>query len=384
MQKPKHIQWNYGPLTSTLYDLTEINSWGEDMSFLELVVSPKKQEAHQIPEQTPVKQLVSFKWKKYGQWYFYVLGALYPLYIICYVHCPLKLHNTIFQQKPLQKAYVTHRDTVWLVRELVTILGTVVIPLLEILGVFSAGASCHLGQTVLCGLFHVTVITYACMVLVNTKTWLSNTNGEMVPMPVALVPGWCRTEDPANLGQFYHYPMALFNTFQLFLTIMDGPANYEVNLPFTFGIIYFVFAVIATLLMLNLFITMKDDTHGQVVHERDKLWKAQRRLLRFLCSCSGICRCQYGLGHHWFLQDKNHHDQNPLWVLHYVEAFKGSDKEHEQEQLSEKQPSDSVTESGTLARASLTLPTPPCAGPHLTAIAVTRAGRSYVTTPWDM
>lgn len=33
-QKPKHIQWNCGPLTSALYDLTEINCWGEDVSFL--------------------------------------------------------------------------------------------------------------------------------------------------------------------------------------------------------------------------------------------------------------------------------------------------------------------------------------------------------------
>lgn len=74
-QKPKHIQWNYGPLTSALYDLTEINCWGEDVSFPELTVSPKKQEAHQILEQTPGKQLVSFKWKTCGQWYFCVLGA---------------------------------------------------------------------------------------------------------------------------------------------------------------------------------------------------------------------------------------------------------------------------------------------------------------------
>lgn len=54
------------------------------------MVSPKKQVTHQILERTPVKQLASFKWKKYGQWLFYVLGALYLLYMICYVYCPLK------------------------------------------------------------------------------------------------------------------------------------------------------------------------------------------------------------------------------------------------------------------------------------------------------
>ncbi|XP_053073940.1 transient receptor potential cation channel subfamily V member 5 isoform X1 [Acinonyx jubatus] len=429
MQKRKHIQWTYGPLTSTLYDLTEIDSWGEDMSFLELVISSKKREARQILDQTPVKELVSLKWKRYGQRYFHILGALYMLYMICFTACciyrPLKFRlgnrtdprdNTVLQQKLLQEAYVTQQDKIRLVGELVTIMGAVIILLLEIPDIFRVGASRYFGQTILGGPFHVIIITYACMVLVTMVMRLSNMNGEMVPMSIALVLGWCsvmyfargfqmlgpftimiqkmifgdlmrfcwlmavvilgfasafyvifQTEDPSNLGQFYDYPMALFSTFELFLTVIDGPANYEVNLPFMFGIVYFAFTIIATLLMLNLFIAMMGDTHWRVAHERDELWRAQvvattvmleRKLPRFLWPRSGICGCQYGLGDRWFLRVENHHDQNPLRVLRYVEAFKGSDKEDGQEQLSEKQPSVSVIESGTPARASLAPPTP--------------------------
>nr|XP_055191251.1 transient receptor potential cation channel subfamily V member 5 [Nyctereutes procyonoides] len=454
MQKRKHIQWTYGPLTSTLYDLTEIDSWGEDVSFLELVVSSKKREARQILEQTPVKQLVSFKWRKYGQRYFYILGALYTLYMICFTTCciyrPLKFRmgnrtdprdNTVLQQKLLQEAYVTQQDKIRLVGELVTITGAVIILLLEIPDIFRVGASRYFGQTILGGPFHVIIIIYACMVLVTMVMRLSNMNGEMVPMSIALVLGWCsvmyfargfqmlgpfsimiqkmifgdlmrfcwlmavvilgfasafyvifQTEDPANLGQFYDYPMALFSTFELFLTVIDGPANYEVNLPFMFGIVYFAFTIIATLLMLNLFIAMMGDTHWRVAHERDELWRAQvvattvmleRKLPRCLWPRSGICGCQYGLGDRWFLRVENHHDQNPLRVLRYVEAFKGSDKEDGQEQLSDKQPSVSVTESGTLARASLAPPTPSLS--RTTSHSSShRAGRSFVATPWDM
>ncbi|XP_047550839.1 transient receptor potential cation channel subfamily V member 5 isoform X3 [Lutra lutra] len=317
MQKRKHIQWTYGPLTSTLYDLTEIDSWGEDVSFLELVVSSKKREARQILEQTPVKQLVSFKWKKYGRRYFYTLGALYTLYMICFTTCciyrPLKFRmgnrtdprdNTVLQQKLLQEAYVTQQDKIRLVGELVTIMGAVIILLLEIPDIFRVGASRYFGQTILGGPFHVIIIIYACMVLVTMVMRLFNMNGEMVPMSIALVLGWCSV-------------MYFARGFQ-----MLGPFSIMIQ------------KVVATTVML------------------------ERKLPRFLWPRSGICGYQYGLGDRWFLRVENHHDQNPLRVLRYVEAFKGSDKEDGQEQLTEKQPSVSATESGTLARASLAPPTP--------------------------
>lgn len=427
MQKRKHIQWTCGPLTSTLYDLTEIDSWGEKVSFLELVVSSKKREAREILEQTPVKQLVSLKWKRYGRPYFCLLGALYLFYMVCFTICcvyrPLKFRNgnntvsrdiTILEQKPLQEAYVTEQDKIRLVGELVTIIGALIMLFLEIPDIFRVGASRYFGQTVLGGPFHVIIITSASLVLVTMVMRLTNTNGEVVPMSFALVLGWCsvmyfargfqmlgpfsimiqkmifgdllrfcwlmavvilgfasafyiifQTEDPSQLGEFHDFPTALFSTFELFLTIIDGPANYNVDLPFMYSITYAAFAIIATLLMLNLFIAMMGDTHWRVAQERDELWRAQvvattvmleRKMPRFLWPRSGICGCKYGLGDRWFLRIESRHDQNPLRVLRCVEAFKSSDKEDEQQHLSEKRPS--VFESGTIARASMTLPTP--------------------------
>ncbi|XP_005083139.1 transient receptor potential cation channel subfamily V member 5 [Mesocricetus auratus] len=428
MQKRKHIQWSCGPLTSSLYDITEIDSWGEELSFLELVVSSKKKEARQILEQTPVRELVSLKWRKYGRPYFYLLGALYILYMVCFTVCcvyrPLKARdtnrthsrdNTVMEQKTLQEAYVTYQDNVRLVGELVTVMGAVVILFLEIPDIFRVGASRYFGQTVLGGPFHVITISYASLVLVTMVMRLTSVNGEAVPISLALVLGWCsvmyfargfqmlgpftimiqkmifgdllrfcwlmamvilgfasafciifQTEDPENLGEFSDYPTALFSTFELFLTIIDGPANYRVDLPFMYDLTYAAFAIIATLLMLNLFIAMMGDTHWRVAQERDELWRAQvvattvmleRKMPRFLWPRSGICGCEYGLGDHWFLRVEHHHDQNPYRVLRYVEAFKSSDKEEVQEQLSEKQPSG--TETRTLHRGSVVSQTPP-------------------------
>ncbi|XP_003475348.2 transient receptor potential cation channel subfamily V member 5 isoform X2 [Cavia porcellus] len=422
MQKRKRIQWSCGPLTSTLYDLTEIDSWGEELSFLELVVSSKKREARQILEQTPVKELVNLKWRKYGRPYFCILGTLYILYMICFTMCcvyrPLKFRadnrthsrdNTILQQKLLQEAYVTYQDYIRLSGELVSVTGAVIILLVEIPDILRVGASRYFGQTVLGGPFHVIIISYASLVLVTMAMRLTNVQGEVVPLSFALVLGWCsvmyfarglqmlgpftimiqkmifgdlmrfcwlmatvilgfasaffiifQTEDPSSLGEFSNYPTALFSTFELFLTIIDGPANYSVDLPFMYSITYATFAIIATLLMLNLFIAMMGDTHWRVAQERDELWRAQvvattvlleRKMPRFLWPRSGICGCDYGLGDRWFLRVETHHDQNPLRVLRYVEAFKNSEKEEEQEQLSEKQLSANGSEA--LRRPSL-------------------------------
>uniref|UniRef100_A0A8C6XGK4 Ion transport domain-containing protein n=1 Tax=Naja naja TaxID=35670 RepID=A0A8C6XGK4_NAJNA len=377
LQKRKQIMWSLGPITTILYDLTEIDSWGEDQSFLELVVSTKKREARRILDITPVKELVNLKWNTYGRPYFYFLALFYVLYMICFTMCcvyrPLKNRsdnqtderdNTIIVQKTLEESYLTYEDQLRLVGELITVIGAMAILLLEIPDILRVGATKYFGQTILGGPFHVIIITYACVILITMVMRLTSTEGEVAPMSFALVLGWCnvmyfargfqmlgpftimiqkmifgdlirfcglmavvifgfasafyiifQTENPSNLGQFYSYPMSLFSTFELFLTIIDGPANYDVDLPFMFCVVYAAFAIIAALLMLNLLIAMMGDTHWRVANERDELWRAQvvattvmleRKLPRCLWPRSGICGQEYGLGDKWFLSNTNH------------------------------------------------------------------------------
>ncbi|KAH0628530.1 hypothetical protein JD844_009843 [Phrynosoma platyrhinos] len=309
MQKRRHRLWSFGPITTIFYDLTEIDSWGEEQPFLELVVSTKRREARHILDITPVKELVSLKWNTYGRPYFYFLALFYVLYMICFTMCcvyrPLKNRpDNRTDERDITESYVTYEDQLRLVGELITVIGAMTILLLEMI----------FGDLIrFCGLMAVVILGFASAFYIIFQT-----------------------QDPNSLGQFYNYPMSLFTTFELFLTIIDGPANYDVDLPFMYSVVYFAFAIIAALLMLNLLIAMMGDTHWRVASERDELWRAQvvattvmleRKLPRCLWPRSGICGREYGLGDKWFLRVEERLDSNKHKMLRYTEAFKNQDKE---------------------------------------------------------
>ncbi|KAG9468023.1 hypothetical protein GDO78_013873 [Eleutherodactylus coqui] len=337
VQKKRQLQWTFGPISCYLYDLTEIDTWEDPQSVLDLVVSGKKKEARQILDLSPVKELVNRKWQKFGRPYFWTLAALYIVYMIIVslscVNRPLKprpdnITNprdiTLLVQKTLNESYVTSKDYLRLSGEIITVIGAFIILLLKIPDLFQIQEARFLTQAVQGGPFTLIILSYPCLVVVLLILRLTNTDGEVIPMSMLLVLGWCyvmyfargfqmlgpftimihkmifgdllrfcwlmvvvifgfatafyiifQTEDSNQLGHFYDYSMSVFSTFELFLNVINSPTNYDVDLPYMFHIVYFTFTVIANLLMLNLLIAMMGDTHWRVAQDRDELWRAQ-------------------------------------------------------------------------------------------------------------
>ena len=49
VNKRRVLQWSLGPLTSNLYDLSEIDSWADNQSVLELIVGSPQREVGPAP-----------------------------------------------------------------------------------------------------------------------------------------------------------------------------------------------------------------------------------------------------------------------------------------------------------------------------------------------
>ncbi|KAL0985135.1 hypothetical protein UPYG_G00153310 [Umbra pygmaea] len=391
------IQWHMGPLTSTLYDLEEIDSSADKFSVLELVVCSQKREARRILDVTPVKQLVSLKWNLYGKHYFRFLLLLYLLYIgtftLCCMNRPLMdapenytvsdRDKTIRVQKSLSESYVTYEDKLRLVGEIISVIGAVVILLLEIPDMLRVGAKKYFGQTALGGPFHVILISFACLVILLCGFRVSEIQREMELMAVCLVLAWSNvmffargfqmlgpyvimiqkiifgdltkfmwlsfimligfstslwmvymTQEPGSLPSYYSYPITLFSLFELSVGLIDLPVDHTIMTPPVVHVLHCTFSVVSYLLLINVLIAMMSDTQWRVAQERDELWRTQvvattlmleRRLPRCLWPRLGVCGLLYGLGDRWYLRVEDRNDPVLQKMSRFIDAFSKDD-----------------------------------------------------------
>ncbi|CAB1334472.1 unnamed protein product [Coregonus sp. 'balchen'] len=335
------VQWNLGPLSSNLYDLTEIDSWANNLSVLELIVGSQRREARRILEVTPVRQLVSLKWNLYGKHYFRLLLLLYVLYIgiftLCCVCRPLKdapenytvsdRDKTIRVQKTLKESYVTYGDNLRLGGEMISVLGALVILLLEIPDMLRVGAKHYFGQTALGGPFHVILIAYAMLVVLLCVFRVSGVQGEAVVMAFMwlsfiMLIGFSTslwmvymTQDPDSLPAYHSFPITLFSLFELSVGLIDLPVDNTIITPPIVHVLHCTFSVVvATTLML------------------------ERRLPRCLWPRLGVCGLLYGLGERWYLRVEDRKDPLVQKMRRYIQAFSKDEDQSKERKEEEKGP----------------------------------------------
>ncbi|XP_078081430.1 transient receptor potential cation channel subfamily V member 6 [Mustelus asterias] len=336
-RKERLVQQPYGPVSSTYYNLSDIDSWDDDCSVLQLVVSSTSKEALKILRLSPVKDLLHLKWNNYGMYYFRLLAFLYLVYITIFTFCcayrPLKPRtdnatsekdSMLYVPRTLEESYVTHEDHLRLVGEVISVFGAVIILLLEIHDILRYGPRKYFGKTALGGPFHVINICYGVLVLAVLALRLTSSTGESIPMSFALILAWCnlmyfargfrllgpftimiqkiifeivmpylvlmlilllaftcsthlsfQVLDPAKWERFVDFSTVLFTIYLLFFGLVNMPLNWEVIQPDMARFLYAMYTLLAFAITVFLVIHMMGELIRRVSKQHDDLWRAQ-------------------------------------------------------------------------------------------------------------
>ncbi|XP_056331788.1 LOW QUALITY PROTEIN: transient receptor potential cation channel subfamily V member 6 [Danio aesculapii] len=417
VNRRKVVQWSLGPVSSYLYDLTEIDSRVDEQSVLEIIATSHKKEARRILELTPVRQLITLKWNLYGKHYFRSLMVIYLVYIsiftVCCINRPLKdipanytkadNDHTIKVKKTFKESYQTYTDQLRLIGEIISLIGAIIILLIEIPGILAVGVKRFFGQTALGGLFHVTLISYALLVLLLCGLRVTGIQGELIPMAFSLILGWFSlvyfargfemlgpyviviqksifgditkfmwlsiifligssaalwifymTQEPLALPQYRSFPITLFSQFEVSVGQIDLPVDHTL---FTHPVVYWThvcFSLISNVLLFNLLVAMMSDTQWRVTQERDELWRTQvvattlmleRKLPQRLWPRLGVCGLMFGLGERWYLRVEDRNDIMAQKLKRYIDAFSTDVKAPKEEKPSKSDGELSITES---------------------------------------
>ncbi|XP_055510090.1 transient receptor potential cation channel subfamily V member 6-like isoform X1 [Leucoraja erinacea] len=337
MRKELDAPRTYGPLCTMYYNLSEIDSWGDDNSVLQLVISSENKEALKIFRLSPMKELILLKWNNYAIYYFRILAFLYLIYITIFTFCctyrPLKPRpdnatsekdSTIYIERTLQESYVTSEDHLRLLGEIISIFGAVAILFVEVHDILRYGPKKYFGRTALGGPFHVINICYGVMVLTVLVLRLASLPGETVPMSLALILAWCnlmyfargfrlmgpftimiqkiifeiilpflvlmlivllaftfsthlsfQVLDPEKWERFVDFSTVLFTMYLLFFGLVNMPLNWEVNQPDMARLLYAIYTLLAFAIMVFLVIHIMGELIRRIAKEREDIWRAQ-------------------------------------------------------------------------------------------------------------
>lgn len=185
----KFRDWAYGPVYSSLYDLSSLDTCGEDVSVLEILVYNSKIENRQeMMAVEPINELLRAKWQKFAAVTFY-------LSVVSYL-CTMIIFTLVAYNRPSDGmppySYVTSGDKLRLAGELVTVASGVFFFLSNIKDLFLKKCP-GLHSLFTEGSFQVLYFVYSVLVLVMAALYVAGVQAYVTVMVFALVLGWMNT-----------------------------------------------------------------------------------------------------------------------------------------------------------------------------------------------
>ncbi|KAM9316525.1 transient receptor potential cation channel subfamily V member 5-like [Gastrophryne carolinensis] len=334
IKRQKKIYWTIGSICYSIYDLTNIDTWKAQKSVLDIITSSQKPQVRKLVDVTPIKELLSQKWKTFGYKSFLVWMFSYLAYMVTFttvsLYRPLKPLNpgegdniTVMTVKKLFEAYECTEDFLRLAGELITLFGAIFIFVSEIPLLITLGPKKYIGNTSTGGPFSLLMVGYSLLIFSATILKILGREEEAIPLSLALIIGWCNSIYFARgfkmLGQFSimiqkiiftdllcwfclvfiiiigfsaaffviyqtlalenspymdSFAKAIYNAIEMMMGVSDLQIPTNTSFPLVY-VVYSAYMMFVYILLLNILIAMMDNTYWRIAHEREELWKIQ-------------------------------------------------------------------------------------------------------------
>ncbi|KAJ6656597.1 hypothetical protein lerEdw1_003484 [Lerista edwardsae] len=182
----KFKDWAYGPVYSSLYDLSSLDTCGEEVSVLEILVyNSRIENRHEMLAVEPINELLRDKWRKFGAVSFYIS-------VVSYL-CAMVIFTLVAYYRPLQgippHPYTTTTDYLRLAGEMVTLFTGVLFFFTNIKDLFMKKCP-GVNSFFIDGSFQLLYFIYSVLVLVAAALYLAGIEAYLAVMVFALVLGW--------------------------------------------------------------------------------------------------------------------------------------------------------------------------------------------------
>ncbi|MBN3316725.1 TRPV4 protein, partial [Atractosteus spatula] len=333
----KFKDWAYGPVYSSLYDLSSLDTCGEEVSVLEILVyNSRIENRHEMLAVEPINELLRDKWQKFGAVTFYISVVSYLVAMVIF--------TLVAYYRPSEGTppypYSTSSDYLRMAGEIVTVFTGVFFFLTNIKDLFLKKCP-GVNSLFIDGSFQLLYFIYSVLVLVTAALYLSGIKAYVSVMVFALVLGWMNTlyftrglkltgtysimiqKCWANLASREHayktktitiiiflsalvsllhscpgpdaqcpegkcptYPQCrdtdtfstfLLDLFKLTIGMGDLDMINSTQYPAVFLILLVTYIILTFVLLLNMLIALMGETVGQVSKESKKIWKLQAR-----------------------------------------------------------------------------------------------------------
>uniref|UniRef100_A0AAX7TY25 Ion transport domain-containing protein n=1 Tax=Astatotilapia calliptera TaxID=8154 RepID=A0AAX7TY25_ASTCA len=331
----KFKDWAYGPVYSSLYDLSSLDTCGEEPSVLEILVYTSHNEnRHEMLAVEPINELLRAKWKRFAAVTFYI--SVFSYLITMIIFTLVAYYQPTDGKPPYPRT--TSSDYWRMAGEIVTLASGIFFFLTNIKDLFLKKCP-GVKSLFIDGSFQLLYFIYSVLIIVTAALYLSGIKAYVSVMVFALALGWMNTlyftrglkltgtysimiqkiliKDLfrfllvyvlfmigfASVTAFNPYdnhtfcwlyqpafcfhPTALVsldnNTFSTFLldlfklTIGMGDLDmiYSAQDPVVFLILLVTYIILTFVLLLNMLIALMGETVGQVSKASKKIWKLQ-------------------------------------------------------------------------------------------------------------